>query len=255
MKISIITPTFNSAVFLNKVIDNIASQKNIDDEHIVIDGGSVDNTVDILKANTSLQWISEPDKGQSDAINKGFRMCTGDVLAWQNADDLYAPGALKTVADYFTNHKDVDVVYGDYQLIKSNGNWICDVHPIEWNTWLFAHGRFVPLQPTLFWRRWVYEEVGELDLNLHYCMDVDFLARACKKGARFAKIPQVLGKFCVHNGSKTQNSKNRKVVELEYCSVLMRHFNYSFLDKTIFDFFQKRKRLASFVKRSVLRKN
>jgi glycosyltransferase involved in cell wall biosynthesis len=254
MKISIITPALNSAAFLGNVIENVASQGYPDVEHIVVDGGSVDGTVDVLKANNHIRWISERDRGQSDAINKGFCMCTGDVLAWQNADDLYAPGVFKTVAEYFIAHENVDIVYGDYQLIESDGNWICDVHPIEWNEWQFAHGRFVPLQPTLFWRRRVYEAVGELDLTLHYCMDVDFLARAIKKRARFARIPEILGMFRVHLGSKTQNKKNRKAVETEYRLVLGHHFNYGIFDTTLFLLFQQRKKIASLVKRKMLRR-
>jgi len=169
-------------------------------------------------------------------------MSSGDILAWQNVDDLYMPDTIKTAADFFINNPDVDIIYGDYQLINFDGSWRCTVYPIPWNKWLFAHGRFVPLQPTLFWRRRVYEHVGELDLNLHYCMDVDFLARASKKFS-FVKIPKVLGKFRIHNKSKTQNPENKKNVECEYFEVLSHHFKYNLLDRLIFIYFKREKNM------------
>jgi len=195
MKISIVTPTYNSENYVQQTLDSIHNQSYKNIEHIVVDGLSTDKTLDIVKSYPQIKWTSEKDNGQSHAINKGFRMATGDIFAWQNADDIYCENALETVVNFFTNNPDVDVVYGSYKLIDSEGNWICDVNPIEWNEWLFAHGRFVPLQPTVFWRKRVADEVGTLNEELHYCMDVDFFARAVKRGFRFAKIPAVIGAF------------------------------------------------------------
>lgn len=247
MKFSIITPTFNSAAYLESTLKNIQAQTYPHFEHIVVDGASTDHTVDLLRQNPQVRWISEKDRGQSEAINKGFRLAAGDILAWQNADDLYFPNTFEIVANYFQQNPTVDVVYGYYQLIDSAGERISDVYPIAWNLWLFAHGRFVPMQPTTFWRRRVYETIGELNENLHYCMDVDFFARAAQQFT-FARIPAMLGKFRIHPESKTYKSINQRQVYQEYKHVLSRHFHYNMLDRWLFDLFYYRSRLARRVK-------
>lgn len=253
MKISIVTPTFNSSQYIEDTLKSIHSQRGATFEHIVVDGLSKDNTVEIaLKYNA--QIICEKDHGQSDAINKGLRIVSGEIHAWQNADDLYSEGTLKTVADFFAMNPDVDFVYGDYQLIDQDGKWICDVYPIEWSKWLFAHGRFCPLQPTVFWRSKVTQAIGLLDTNLHYCMDVDFFSRAINAGFKFRKIPKILGQFRVHMHSKTQNPENRARVRNEYRKVLATHFNYNTLDLVLFNFFQYRSRIASVVKQRLLKR-
>lgn len=253
MKISIVTPVFNSVRYIRSLIENIKSQERVEIEHIVLDGGSTDGTVEVLKEYSHLKWISEKDKGQSHALNKGFRISTGEILAWQNADDLYCSNAFNTIVDFFKNNSDVDMTYGDYQLIKADGSWICNVHPIKWNQWLFSHGRFVPAQPTVFWRRRVYETIGELNENLHYCMDVDFVARVCKR-FRIEKIPETIGQFRVHYASKTQNPINKKSIEKEYYTVLSNNFNYNILDRIFFIIFQKRKIFTTYIKQNLLRK-
>jgi len=248
MKISIVTPTYNSERYVQQTLDSIHNQSYKNIEHIVVDGLSTDKTLDIVKSYPLIKWISEKDNGQSDAINKGFGMATGDILAWQNADDIYCENALQIVVDFFIKHPEVDVVYGYYQLIDSESNWICDVYPIAWSKWLFAHGRFVPLQPTVFWRREVSDKVGVLDEKLHYCMDVDFFARAVKHGFCFARIPAMLGAFRVHTESKTQNKSNEKKVNSEFKSVLSMHFDYTWFDFFLFNFFKWRAVLGKYIK-------
>lgn len=253
MKISIVTPTYNSAAYLEETIHSILNQSYKNFEHIIIDGQSTDNTVDLIKKYSHIQWFSEKDNGQSNAINKGFRLATGDILAWQNSDDLYFPDTFETVVDFFQKNPDVDIVYGYYQLIEAGGEWICDVKPIDWNLWLFAHGRFVPVQPTVFWRRKVYELVGDLDESLHYCMDVDFYCRSSKE-FKFACIHKFLGKFRVHPQSKTQNVANIKKIRQEWKAILSHSFNYSFMDSLICDFFYYRSLLAKSLKTKFFKK-
>ncbi len=250
---SIVTPTFNASKYLQQTIDSLQRQTYKHFEHIVVDGMSKDGTVELLQKSRHLKWISEKDNGQSDALNKGFRMTTGDILAWQNADDLYLDHTLEIVSDFFNKNPAIELVYGGYQLINENSEWICDVHPPKWNKWLFVHGRFVPLQPTVFWRRNVYKKIGELDTSLHYCMDVDFFSRA-GNCFEFACIPEILGQFRVHDESKTQNKSNYLKLRAEYKSVLSRNFNYNRMDSILFYLFQKRKRLASYIKREFLPK-
>lgn len=254
MKISIITPTYNSEAYIKQTLDSIHHQTYKNFEHVVIDGLSTDRTLEIVKAYDNITVISEKDSGQSDAINKGFSLINGDIFAWQNGDDLYTPDTFQTVVDYFISHPDVDLVYGFYQLIDDKDNWICDVHPVDWNKWLFTHGRFCPVQPTVFWRSRVSKAVGLLDESLYFCMDVDFYARALKQGFTFGRIPKVLGKFRVHQDSKTQNSSNRKKHYIEYKKVLANHFDFNTLDFLFFNVFQQRARLASIVKQRLFRK-
>ena len=247
MKFSIVTPSYNSGAYIEETIQSVRQQSYKNFEHIVIDGCSTDNTTAILEQHDHLCWVSEPDRGQSDAINKGFRLADGDIFAWQNADDLYFPQTFETVAAFFQQHPSVDFVYGYYQLIDTDGEWICDVRPGEWNQWLFAHGRGSPLQPTVFWRRRISERVGEIDERLHYCMDIDFFARACKHFS-FRRIPEMLGQFRVHPESKTQAGTNRQKIMKENREVLSRHFDYSRLDHALFTAFRYRARLARSVK-------
>lgn len=243
MIISIVTPSYNSSQFIEATIESVRNQSYSNYEHIIVDGGSTDNTVSILKRYPELRWGSEPDQGQSDAINKGFRQATGDILAWQNADDLYCHYTFDVVIDFFKSHPDVDLVYGNYEVIDESGRILYQVAPREWNQWYFAHGRFVPLQPTVFWRRRLYEDIGELDINLNYCMDVDFFARASKRFS-FRRIPVMLGQFRVHSSSKTHNSLNRQRIYEEHKRVLSKQYGYNFFDYLLFDFFYYRGRAA-----------
>ena len=253
MLISIITPVYNGEKYIRETIESIANQSYKNFEHIVIDACSKDNTLEIIKEYTHLKYLSEIDNGQSDAINKGLKMAKGDILAWQNADDTYFPDTFETVVNFFKEHRDVDIVYGYYQLIAEDSKWICDVYPIEWNKWMFAHGRFCPLQPTVFWRKKVTETVGQLDEKLHYCMDVDFFSRAINKGFNFQRISKMIGKFRVHSNSKTQNKDNDKKVYAEYKNVLATNFNFNSIDSLFFEFFQFRAKITSIVKQKLLK--
>lgn len=254
MKISIVTPSFNSAEYIRDTILSVKHQTYGNFEHIVIDGASEDGTLSILEEFPHLVVISEKDKGQSEALNKGFKIASGDILAWQNADDVYLSETFEIVARFFMEHPNVDIVYGYYQLIDGSGNWLCDVFPRKWSKWFFVHGRFCPVQPTVFWRRTVAKSVGELNEHLHYCMDVDFYSRAIKKNFEFQRIPKLLGKFRVHQQSKTQDKKNETKVYQEYKKVLSFHFNYNFWSIALFELFQQRAKLAKYLKLNWLKK-
>lgn len=254
MKVSIVTPVYNGYKYIRQTIESIQAQRHRNFEHIVMDGLSTDQTVAVVREYPSVRCLSEKDSGQSDALNKGFRLCTGEILAWQNGDDVYFPDTFEKVAAFFQAYPTVDVVYGNYQLMDEKDKWVCDVRPIDWNTWLFAHGRFCPVQPTVFWRRRVYEQVGPLNQNLHFCMDVDFYSRALMKGFRFQRIPETLGKFRVHQESKTQNGENARQVHQEYQQVLASHFAYTWYDHIIFTLFQLRAKVAKGVKQKWWRK-
>ena len=248
MKISIITPSYNSSDYIEETINSIQNQSYQEFEHIVVDGASQDGTIDILKKYSNIYWISEPDYGQSNAINKGFRLASGDIFAWQNADDLYFPYTFEVVAETFQKYPEIDIIYGDYQIIDAQGNKKCDVNSVDWNLWLFKHGRFVPTQPTAFWRRKVYESVGDLNENLYYCMDLDFFCRAACKQFNFFKVNKSLGQFRRHPNSKTSNPQNDKHIYKEKKTILTRNFHFSFLDLIYSDFFYYRGKLAKNIK-------
>ena len=176
-------------------------------ELIVVDGASTDMTVRVIrKLEEHLSWwISEPDGGQANAINKGFRHSTGEIMAWLNSDDMIVPGTLHRVARYFAEHPDVDVVYGDRILVDEEGRdigrWLLPGHSAGMLKWV----DFIP-QETLFWRRRAWEAIGgALDESLRFAMDWDMLLRFSRAGLKFAHIPEFLGIFRIHAAQKTSS--------------------------------------------------
>ncbi|WP_145573389.1 glycosyltransferase family 2 protein [Yersinia alsatica] len=208
--ISIVTPSYNQARFIERTIVSILEQQYPNIEYYVQDGGSTDRTVEILKqyqANLT-GWVSEPDSGQSQAINRGLAKTNGEIMAWLNSDDLLLPGALHTVADYFIRHPDIDVVYGNRLLIdecdKEIGRWILPGHDNEVLSWT----DYVP-QETLFWRRSIWEKAGgQIDESFRFAMDWDLLVRFRDVGARFGHVDQFLGAFRIHASQKTSAEIN-----------------------------------------------
>lgn len=203
--ISIVTPSYNQGNFLEETIRSVLEQEYPNLEYVVQDGNSADNSRDILnKYNEQLTyWESENDKGQTNAINKGFKHVTGDIMAYLNSDDLLLPGALSYVNDYFNKHPEVDVIYGNRVLINSNscevGRWVLPPHDDKVLSWV----DYVP-QETLFWRRSIWEKVGaSLDEKYNFAMDWDLLLRFRSAGAKMIRVPRFLGAFRIHGSQKT----------------------------------------------------
>jgi glycosyltransferase involved in cell wall biosynthesis len=178
-KISIITPSFNQGNFIEETIRSIVMQGYPDLEYIIMDGGSSDNTVDIIKKYDSCitKWVSEPDNGQTHAINKGIRYATGEIIAYLNSDDLYLPDSLKTAALYLTSHMDVSMIYGDILHIDKKGDIIEKVENDDFDydrllSWIL----YVP-QPATFLRGTIIHEIGSFDENLNLGMDHDYWVR------------------------------------------------------------------------------
>jgi glycosyltransferase involved in cell wall biosynthesis len=249
MKLSIITPCYNAEKFIEQTILSVQQQKGVNIEHIIVDGGSTDGTLSILKKYPHLKWISEPDKGQSDAINKGFQMATGEIFAWQNADDWYLPDTLVHVMNHFQNHPKADFVYGYYKIADGNGRILIDAKPPDWSDWKFKHGRFCPPQPSTFWRRTAWEACGPLRLELHFAMDLDFYCRCVAAGKVFQQICMYIGVFRSHDASKTQNASNLAKHRKEIYKVLKDQFSLSPLDMAIVKFYQHRGHIAGLVRR------
>jgi glycosyltransferase involved in cell wall biosynthesis len=203
--ISIVTPSFQQGRYLDRTIYSVVRQKYPALEYVVQDGGSTDETLDVLKRFESLltRWVSEPDEGQAEAINKGFAATTGEIMAWLNSDDLLLPGSLAYVARYFAEHPDVDVVYGHRLMIDEDdgqiGAWILPAH----DDLALTLADYVP-QETLFWRRRIWERIGgAVDPSFAYALDWDLLLRFRDAGAKIVRLPRYLGAFRVHDEQKT----------------------------------------------------
>ncbi len=205
LKISIVTPSFNQAGFLEKTIHSVINQHYSHLEYIVMDGGSNDGSIDILRKYMEYltKWASEPDKGQSDAINKGFKKATGDLLCWLNSDDILFPGTLRRIASFFKAHTCADIITGNVVYIDENDYIVqCIRIPrMRWFFYRFGVGYFCA--PAVFFKRELYERVGGLDIDLHYSMDIDLWHKFRLAGAKVYHIKEYLGAFRVHSSSKT----------------------------------------------------
>jgi len=189
MKISIVTTNYNTDKYLEQTIQSVLNQKgDFELEYIITDGGSTDNSLDIIKKyKDRLKYISEKDKGQSDGINKGLKMATGDIVAFLNADDVYTDGALDKVVTYFKENPDCMWLTGYGKIIDENGKQI-KKYITEYKNRKLRKFTFEQLliencisQPATFWRRKLLDEMGYIDESLHYSMDQDLWARFAKK--------------------------------------------------------------------------
>ena len=204
-RISVVVPSLNQARFLPGAIESLLDQRYPELEVIVVDGGSQDGSREwIERFSRSLSWwCSEPDAGQTAALNKGFTRTTGEIMAWLNADDRLAPASLERVACYFVEHPEIDAVYGHRVLIDEEdreiGRWILPPHSNRVLSW----ADFIP-QETLFWRRSLWQRAGGgLDDAFRFAMDWDLILRFRRAGAKFVRLPFFLGLFRVHSGQKT----------------------------------------------------
>lgn len=174
---SVITPSFQQGQFIETTIQSVISQDFPGVDYIVCDGGSRDHTVSILeKYSRHLRWISEPDEGQAHAINKGIAMTSGEIIAWINSDDLYYPQAFKRVADYFETNSDALVVYGQADWIDEFGGVVAPYPTRSWNYKQLTRDCYL-CQPAVFFRRSLVEQLGGVNIDLHYCMDYELWLR------------------------------------------------------------------------------
>lgn len=210
-KISIITPSFNQGKYIRQTLESVLSQNYPNLEYIVMDGGSTDETVSILKEyGTRIKWYSEKDNGQSNAINKGLRMATGDVVAWLNSDDYYLPGTLEKVGTFFADNPEAQWVTGDYQIVDEKGIEIQSYVRIYKNilrSLPFASTLYVANfinQPSTFWKRKLMDAVGYVNEQYHLCMDYDYWLRIYKHH-KPGVIHVPLSAFRIHGKSKGKN--------------------------------------------------
>lgn len=215
--VSIVTPAYNQATFLPETIESVLTQDYGHIEHIVIDDGSTDSTREVLSRYTGrLIWESQPNQGQTPTINKGWQRSHGDIITWLNSDDTYLPGAVSKAVDYFQQHPDIDVVYGDTLLTEADGTPIDRMKAPEFSYRALVANCHNPIpQPSAFIRRRVMEDVGLLDPHYYYFMDWDFWLRAGIRHS-FAYFPELLSTYRLHEASKTVAQAVRAAPELEY---------------------------------------
>lgn len=205
--VSIVTPSFNQGQFLRRTIESVLTQDYPRLEYLVLDGGSSDESVSILHSyGERFYWRSQPDGGQSNAINEGLRRTTGEIVTYLNSDDVLLPGALATVVEHFKTNPEWDVVYGNARLIDENDAVLGD-----YPTAPFAFDRLLEdcciCQPAAFWRRRTMERVGLLDEALHYAMDYEYWMRVARAGGVFGHVPEVLASSRMHSATKTQSAR------------------------------------------------
>lgn len=207
VRVSVITPSLNQGRFIERTLRSVAEQTGVSVGHVVFDGGSTDNTLDVLRHfSPQVRWVSERDNGQSHAVNKGILATDGEIIAWLNSDDVYFPGALESVAAFFGENPDVDVLYGMADHIDADGR-IIEAYPVEsWDLERLKETCFI-CQPAAFFRRRTIDRYGLLDESLHYCMDYDFWLRLGMGGARFAYLGRKLAGSRLYPENKTLGAR------------------------------------------------
>jgi glycosyltransferase involved in cell wall biosynthesis len=200
VRVSIVTPTLNQARFLERTLESVRNQTYPAAEHIVIDGGSTDGTIEILRREGdrgTIRWTSGPDDGMYDAVNNGLAMTSGNVLAYLASDDAYLPWTIETVAAAFEARPDVDLVFGDGITVEQDsGIQILRLYPPFDRVSLASYASL--LQPAVFWRRHLSERLGGFDARMRYVADLDFWLRAAGSGATIAHLDEVLALERVH---------------------------------------------------------
>lgn len=214
-KISIITPSFNQAHFLTETMESVLGQRYPNLEYVVIDGGSTDGSVDVIRrySDRLAHWESERDRGQAHAINKGLTKATGEIVAFLNSDDLYLPGTLHAVADAFSRAPEAQwmaggvLMFGEEGCLEDHTWWhgaTVAKTPADW-----IHNNYEASQPAHFWKRELFERHGLFDEGLTYCFDHEFYVRLAFAGVACTPLHRPLAAYRFHGASKTVTAKPR----------------------------------------------
>jgi glycosyltransferase involved in cell wall biosynthesis len=219
--VSVVTPAYNAMPYIIETIESVQAQDYPIIEHIIMDGGSVDGTVDILKRYPHLIWTSEPDRGQSHALNKGLQLARGEIIGWLNADDTYRPGAVSTAVRGLVEHLEVGLVYSDLQVVDglNRPGRILRSQPFSLST--FFDITYIR-QPTVFMRRNVIETLRGVDERLHFVMDYEFWLRASLHFKMLYLPGVVSANFRYTAGTKSVESAEE--FDAEWLGVLERAF-------------------------------
>jgi glycosyltransferase involved in cell wall biosynthesis len=221
--VTIVTPSFNQARFIRETIESVLTQSYPAIEYLVMDGGSTDETVRVLRDyGGRLTWVSERDHGQADAVNKGWRRARGSIVAYLNSDDTYLPGAVERAVEALAQDPESGAVYGEAYHVDEHGH-VLDRYPSEPFSMARLEETCFICQPTVFLRRELVERLGYLDESLHYSLDYDLWIRAARVG-RFAFIPHYMAHSRLHADAKTL--RQRVPAHAEIMRTVRRHFGY-----------------------------
>ena len=211
--LSVITPALNSEQFIEDAIGSVSRQQGVSVEHIVVDGASTDRTLPIVRRHGGVHWLSEPDRGQSDAINKGFASATGDLVGWLNADDYYLPGGLAAIARAAQEHPEADIIYGDCVFVDADGRLVRSKveHAFDRSV-LMYFGCYIPSTSTFFRRR-IVESGLLLDRDYRVCMDFEYFARLACAGFNFCYVPHFIAAFRWHGRNVSLKQLDRRAEE------------------------------------------
>jgi glycosyltransferase involved in cell wall biosynthesis len=226
LKISIITPSYNQGHFIEETILSVLNQGYDNLEYIIIDGGSTDNTVDIIKKyeNQLAYWVSEKDNGQTDAINKGFKMATGDIIAWLNSDDVYCDGAFENISEYFHNNPQCEWLAGSILFMNNDGQVYVRKYP-NTSRWLEKNVMLNTFQPNVFLRRSVLTTIGYPREDYHMTMDYEWFYRIAQQFPLHV-INKDIAKFRWHVDSKSSsqpNSRNQQLYHAETIQIIQKY--------------------------------
>jgi glycosyltransferase involved in cell wall biosynthesis len=209
--VSIITPSFNQARYLEATIQSVLTQDHPRIEYIIVDGGSTDGSVDLLKkySDRLAWWVSEKDRGQTDAINKGFARASGDILAWLNSDDTYQPGAVTAAVNHLQSHPEVGMVYADCTYINEEGRVIGKFPAAQTDLARLRTGYVHIPQQTMFFRADLWKKLGPLDPSFYFAMDYDLWTRIARSAELKYLSGQVWANFRIHTSGKTIAADDR----------------------------------------------
>jgi len=205
-KISIITPSFNSAKFIDDCIQSVVNQRYPSYEHVIVDGGSTDNTLEILKKYPHLKWMSEKDEGVYDAMNKGIKLSTGQIIGILNSDDYYESNIFETVANVFEEHRDVGVLHGNMKVLYNNNQFVVS-RSKEYQKYYCMWVKHA----TCFIRKDVYDTFGMYDIRFKIQADFDLMLRYRKRGVKLFRLNRVISNFRVGGLSTKQWSLRESV--------------------------------------------
>lgn len=208
-RISLVTCSYQQARYLAAALDSVLSQQYPDLEYMVVDGGSTDGSAAMIRRRESqlAWWVSEPDRGQTDALIKGFERSSGEVLGWLCSDDLLLPGALRAVGEFFARHPCAQAMYGDALWIDEDGRLLRPKKEMAFNRFVFRYDHNYIPQPSMFWRRSLYRAVGGLDPRFNLAMDGDLWERFSIQ-ASIAHLPRYLSCMRFYPQQKTRSLRS-----------------------------------------------